>query len=120
MAIPVLHAVKVSNTKPLIRALMLFCWVFFLEHKDKTYPILKDFINLVENQLNKKVKAIRCDNGTEFKNAHMIGLCGSKGIKREYSNPRIPQQNKIAERKNKALIEASRTMLAQSKLPTMF
>nr|GFA32673.1 hypothetical protein [Tanacetum cinerariifolium] len=33
------------------------------EHKDETYPILKDFINLVENQLNKKVKAMRCDNG---------------------------------------------------------
>nr|GEU81448.1 putative reverse transcriptase domain-containing protein [Tanacetum cinerariifolium] len=52
-----------------------FCWVFFLAHKDETYPILKDFINLVENQLNKKVKAIRYDNGTEFKNAHMIKLC---------------------------------------------
>nr|GFB27213.1 hypothetical protein [Tanacetum cinerariifolium] len=48
------------------------------------YPILKDFINLIENQLNKKVKAIRCDNDTEFKNAHMIDLYGSKGIKREY------------------------------------
>ncbi|GJV71152.1 putative ribonuclease H-like domain-containing protein [Tanacetum coccineum] len=51
-----------------------FCWVFFLEHKDETYPILKDFLNLVENQLNKKVKAIRCDNGTEFKNAQIIEL----------------------------------------------
>nr|GEX09185.1 putative ribonuclease H-like domain-containing protein [Tanacetum cinerariifolium] len=70
-----------------------FCWVFFLEHKNETYHILKDFINLIENQLNKKVKAIRCDNGTEFKNALMIALCGSKGIKREYSNARTPQQN---------------------------
>nr|GEU78978.1 reverse transcriptase domain-containing protein [Tanacetum cinerariifolium] len=52
-----------------------FCWVFFLEHKDETYPILKEFINLVENQLNKKVKAIRCDNGTKFKIALMIELC---------------------------------------------
>nr|GEU85137.1 retrovirus-related Pol polyprotein from transposon TNT 1-94 [Tanacetum cinerariifolium] len=97
-----------------------FCWVFFLEHKDETYHVLKYFINLVENQLNKKVKAIRCDNGTEFKNAHIIELCGSKGIKREYSNPRTPQQNKVAERKNQTLIEAARTMLADSKLPTMF
>ncbi|GJR04174.1 ribonuclease H-like domain-containing protein [Tanacetum coccineum] len=72
-----------------------FCWVFFLEHKDETYPILKDFITLVENQLNKKVKAIRCDNGTEFKNAHIIELCGSKGIKRDYSNARTPQQNGV-------------------------
>ncbi|GJY61702.1 putative ribonuclease H-like domain-containing protein [Tanacetum coccineum] len=97
-----------------------FCWVFFLEHKDETYPILKDFINLVENQLNKKVKAIRCDNGTEFKNAQIIELCGSKGIKRDYSNARTPQQNGVAERKNRTLIEAARTMLADSKLPTMF
>nr|GEV80563.1 hypothetical protein [Tanacetum cinerariifolium] len=111
---------KVNNTKPLKRPLMLFCCVFFLEHKDETYPTLKSFINLVENQLNKRVKAIRCDNGTEFKNAHMIDFCGSKEIKREYSNPRTPQQNRVAERKNKTLIKAARTMLADSKLPTMF
>nr|GEV16071.1 putative ribonuclease H-like domain-containing protein [Tanacetum cinerariifolium] len=97
-----------------------FCWVFFLEHKDETYPILKDFINLIGNQLNKKVKAMRCNNGTEFKNVYVIELCGSKGIKREYSNARTPQQNMVAERKNKTLIEAARTMLADSKLPTMF
>ncbi|GKC54747.1 putative ribonuclease H-like domain-containing protein [Tanacetum coccineum] len=97
-----------------------FCWVFFLETKDETYPILKDFISLVENQLNKKVKAIRCDNGTEFKNAKLIELCGEKGIKRDYSNARTPQQNGVAERKNRTLIEAARTMLADSKLPTIF
>ncbi|GJT87698.1 ribonuclease H-like domain-containing protein [Tanacetum coccineum] len=70
--------------------------------------------------LNKKVKAIRCDNGTEFKNAKLIELCGEKGIKRDYSNARTPQQNGVAERKNRTLIEAARTMLADSKLPTMF
>nr|GEU36970.1 putative ribonuclease H-like domain-containing protein [Tanacetum cinerariifolium] len=90
------------------------------EHKDETYHILKDFINLVENQLNTKVKAIRCDNGTEFKNAHMIDFCGSKGIKREYSNPRTLHQNGFAERKNRTPIEAARTILDDSKLPTMF
>nr|GEU59626.1 putative ribonuclease H-like domain-containing protein [Tanacetum cinerariifolium] len=97
-----------------------FCWVFFLEQKDETCPILKNFINLVENQLNRKVKAIRCDNGTEFENAQMIDLCRSKGIKREYGNPRTLQQNEVVERKNKTLIEAARTMLADSMLPTMF
>ena len=68
-----------------------FCWVFFLNSKDETYPTLKEFITLVENQLSKKVKSIRCDNGTEFKNALLIELCGSKGIKRDYSTPRTPQ-----------------------------
>ncbi|GJR07265.1 ribonuclease H-like domain-containing protein [Tanacetum coccineum] len=47
-------------------------------------------------------------------------LFGEKGIKRDYSNPRTPQQNGVAERKNRTLIEAARTMLADSKLPTMF
>ncbi|GJS99218.1 putative ribonuclease H-like domain-containing protein [Tanacetum coccineum] len=70
--------------------------------------------------LTKKVKAIRCDNGTEFKNSNLIELCGSKGIKRDYSVARTPQQNGVAERKNRTLIEAARTMLADSKLPTMF
>ncbi|GJY36751.1 putative ribonuclease H-like domain-containing protein, partial [Tanacetum coccineum] len=97
-----------------------FSWTFFLGTKDETFYVLKEFIALIENQLNKKVKGIRCDNGTEFKNAKLIELCGEKGIKRDYSNPRTPQQNGVAERKNRTLIEAARTMLADSKLPTMF
>ncbi|GKB89840.1 putative ribonuclease H-like domain-containing protein [Tanacetum coccineum] len=86
----------------------------------ETSAILKDFIRQIENQLNKKVKTIRCDNGTKFKNRDMIELCGSKGIKREYSNARTPQQNGVAERKNRTLIEAARTMLADSFLPNTF
>nr|GEV17714.1 putative ribonuclease H-like domain-containing protein [Tanacetum cinerariifolium] len=61
-----------------------FCWAFFMGTKDETFYILKDFIALIENQLNKKVKAIRCDNGTEFRNAKLIALCGENGIKRDY------------------------------------
>ncbi|GJR32362.1 putative ribonuclease H-like domain-containing protein [Tanacetum coccineum] len=97
-----------------------FSWVFFLRTKDETSGILKDFIRQIENQLNQKVKTIRCDNGTEFKNRDFIEFCGSKGIKREYSNARTPQQNGVAERKNMTLIEAARTMLADSFLPNTF
>ncbi|GKA64529.1 putative ribonuclease H-like domain-containing protein [Tanacetum coccineum] len=97
-----------------------FSWVFFLRTKDETSGILKDFIRQIENQLNQKVKTIRCDNGTEFKNKDVIELCGSKGIKREYSNARTPQQNEVSERKNRTLIEAARTMLADSFLPNTF
>ncbi|GJR26275.1 putative ribonuclease H-like domain-containing protein [Tanacetum coccineum] len=61
-----------------------FSWTFFLGTKDETFYVLKEFITLIENQLNKKVKGIRCDNGTEFKNAKLIELCGEKGIKRDY------------------------------------
>ncbi|GJU13810.1 putative ribonuclease H-like domain-containing protein, partial [Tanacetum coccineum] len=98
---------KESNTRPLVRPNQ-FSWVFFLRTKDETSGILKDFIRQIENQLNQKVKSIRCDNGTEFKNRDFIEFCGSKGIKREYSNARTPQQNGVAERKNMTLIEAAR------------
>ncbi|GJU00553.1 putative ribonuclease H-like domain-containing protein [Tanacetum coccineum] len=97
-----------------------FSWVFFLRTKDETSGILKDFIRQIENQLNQKVKTIRCDNGTEFKNKDVIEFCGSKGIKREYSNARTPQQNGVAKRKNRTLIKAARTMLADSFLPNTF
>ncbi|GJU88605.1 putative ribonuclease H-like domain-containing protein [Tanacetum coccineum] len=97
-----------------------FCWVFFLAKKDETSGILKTFIRQIENQLNQKVKIIRSDNGTEFKNRVMLEFCGEKGIKQEFSNARTPQQNGVAERMNRTLIEAARTMLADSHLPTTF
>nr|GEU60421.1 hypothetical protein [Tanacetum cinerariifolium] len=65
-----------------------FSWVFFLAFKDETSGILKSFIT----------------------------ICQMKGIKREFSVARTPQQNGVAERKNRTLIEASRTMLADSLL----
>nr|GEV30515.1 retrovirus-related Pol polyprotein from transposon TNT 1-94 [Tanacetum cinerariifolium] len=62
----------------------------------------------------------KSDNGTEFKNHDLNQFCGTKGIKREFSVARTPQQNGIAERKNKTLIKAARTMLADSLLPIPF
>ncbi|GJV54711.1 putative ribonuclease H-like domain-containing protein [Tanacetum coccineum] len=97
-----------------------FTWVFFLTTKDETSEILKRFIKEIENLVDKKVKIIRSDNGTEFKNKVMDDFCREKGIKREYSIARTPQQNGVVERRNRTLIEAARTMLADSKLPTTF
>ncbi|GJX62287.1 putative ribonuclease H-like domain-containing protein [Tanacetum coccineum] len=98
----------------------IFSWVFFLATKDDTSGILKTFITEIENQLDHKVKVIRSDNETEFKNSIMNQFCEIKGIKREFSMARTPQQNGIAGRKNRTLIKAARTMLVDSKLPTTF
>ncbi|GJU16025.1 ribonuclease H-like domain-containing protein [Tanacetum coccineum] len=94
--------------------------VFFFTTMYETSEILKTFITEIENQLGHKVKVIRCDNGTEFKNSIMNQFCEMKGIKREFSIARTPQQNGVVERKNRTLIEAARTMLVNSKLPTTF
>nr|GEZ84652.1 hypothetical protein [Tanacetum cinerariifolium] len=66
------------------------------------------------------VHTYRCDNRTEFKNVDLNQFCGLKGIKREFRVPRTPPQNGIAERKNRTLIEAARTLLADSLLPIPF
>ncbi|GJU97945.1 ribonuclease H-like domain-containing protein [Tanacetum coccineum] len=95
-------------------------YVFFLATKDETSEIPKTFITGIEKLIDLKVKVIRCDNRTEFKNRVMNQFCEIKGIKREFSVARTPQQNGVAERKNRTLIEAARTMLADSKLPTTF
>nr|GEV16554.1 hypothetical protein [Tanacetum cinerariifolium] len=97
-----------------------FTWVFFLATKDETSPILKTFITGLKKQLSLKVKVIRSDNGTKFKNHDLNQFCRKKGIKREFSIPRTPQQNGIAKRKNRTLIEAARTMLADLLLPIPF
>nr|GFB32015.1 hypothetical protein [Tanacetum cinerariifolium] len=88
--------------------------------KDETSDILKKFITEIENLKDYKVKIIRCDNGGEFRNKEMNDFCSQKGIKREFSNARTPQQNGVAERRNRTLIEAARTILADAKLPTPY
>ncbi|KAJ9550759.1 hypothetical protein OSB04_014804 [Centaurea solstitialis] len=97
-----------------------FTWVYFLRTKDETSGLIKPFVTRVENKTNLRVKVIRSDNGTEFKNADLNNFCEEKGIERQYSAPRTPQQNGVAERRNRTLIEAARTMLADSKLPITF
>ncbi|GKD75270.1 putative ribonuclease H-like domain-containing protein [Tanacetum coccineum] len=97
-----------------------FTWVFFLATKDETSGILKSFVTGIENLVDHKVKVIRCDNGTEFKKREMNQFYEMKGILRQFSVARNPQKNRVEERRNRILIEAARTMLADSKLPTTF
>ncbi|GKC36200.1 putative ribonuclease H-like domain-containing protein [Tanacetum coccineum] len=89
---------------------MVFTWTFFLKSKDETGSILRNLIIEIENLKDLKVKIIRCDNGGEFKNREMDEFCTKKGIKREFSNARTPQQNGVAKRRNRTLIEAARTI----------
>nr|GEX54249.1 hypothetical protein [Tanacetum cinerariifolium] len=96
-----------------------FSWVFFLASKDETSKVFKPFITAIENQINKKVKVIRCDNRTEFKNRDLDYFCGMKGIKREYSNARTPQQNG-AEVVNTACYVLNRDLVIKTHNKTLY
>ncbi|GJX85058.1 putative ribonuclease H-like domain-containing protein [Tanacetum coccineum] len=105
-----------------VKSLMkkMYCLVVTVDYSKMRLDILKSFITGIENLVDHKVKVIRCDNGTEFKNREMNQFCEKKGILRQYCVARTPQQNGVAERRNRTLIKAARTMLADSKLPTTF
>nr|GEU87341.1 retrovirus-related Pol polyprotein from transposon TNT 1-94 [Tanacetum cinerariifolium] len=107
------------------------CIVLSFDFKlpDKNHVLLR--VHRENNMYNVELKSIvpsgdltcflpRSDNGTEFKNQDLNQFCGMKGMKKEFSVARTPQQNGIAERKNMTLIEAARTMLADSLLPVPF
>ncbi|GJV12750.1 ribonuclease H-like domain-containing protein [Tanacetum coccineum] len=95
-----------------------------VSRKDNMYSVdLKNVIPQggIENLIDLRVKVIRLRTmDMEFKNRVMNQFCEMKGIKREFSVARTPQQNGVAERKNRTLIEAARTMLADSKIANNF
>lgn len=97
-----------------------YTWVLFLQSKDEATQLIIDHIKKIEVEAGLPVRIIRSDNGTEFKNAYLNQFCTEKGISRQYSAPRTPQQNGVVERKNRTLVEAARTMISQSNLPTYF
>ncbi|GJX93330.1 retrovirus-related pol polyprotein from transposon TNT 1-94 [Tanacetum coccineum] len=94
-----------------------FTWVKFLRSKDETLEVFIKFLKQIQNGLNKTVRYIRTDNGTEFVNKVLTEYYESVGIFHQKTIPRTPQQNDVVERQNRTLVEAARTMLIFSKAP---
>jgi hypothetical protein len=97
-----------------------FTWVFFLQDKSEAKGVVKMFIRRVQNEFEFKVKHIRSDNGSEFRNTQVEEFLDEEGIKHELSTPYTAQQNGIIERKNHTLIEVARTMLDEYMTPDSF
>nr|GEW83891.1 ribonuclease H-like domain-containing protein [Tanacetum cinerariifolium] len=91
-----------------------YTWVYFLKKKSQAPETIMSFLKRVKNQNDIKVKQLRTDNGTQFRNNILVSLCDEKGISQIFSSPYIPKQNGVVERKNRTLIEAVRIMLSGS------
>jgi transposase InsO family protein len=92
-----------------------FTWIFFLHDKSEIQEVLKKFLKRAQNEFDAKVKKIRSDNGSEFKNTQVEDYPDQEGIKHEFLTPYTQQQNGVVERKNRTLIESIRTMLDEYK-----
>jgi transposase InsO family protein len=97
-----------------------FTWVFFLQGKSETQEVLKKFLRRAQNKFDAKVKKIRSNNDTEFKNTQVEDFLDEEGIKHEFLTPYTPQQNRVAKRKNHTLIEMAKTMLDEYKTSNRF
>ncbi|GKB36167.1 retrovirus-related pol polyprotein from transposon TNT 1-94 [Tanacetum coccineum] len=92
-------------------------WTNFLRSQGETPEFVTNFLKQIQVGLNKTVRFIRTDNGTEFVNQALSAYYEGVGITHQKSVPRTPQQNGVVERRNRTLVEAARTMMIFSKAP---
>ena len=102
-----------------------YTMVYLLQNKSQALDKFKEFVNVVSNQIgnnseNRSVKILRSDNGGEYLSKLFDTYCKSKGIIHQLTAPYSPQQNGVAERMNRTLVEMIRCMLHQSKTPLSF
>ena len=94
-----------------------YCYVYLLHRKDEALNSFKTYKAEVENQLEKKIQVIRSDRGGEYESTAFSDFCAQYGIVHQTTAPYTPQQNGIAERKNRTLREMINSMLNSSGLP---
>ena len=104
---------------------------YFIKSKSEVLSKFKEYVNSVEKHTGQQimklnilaeddVKVLRSDNGGEYPSNNFAKFCGEKGISHEFTVPYCPQQNGVAERMNRTIMERARSMLYQAKLPLDF
>ena len=97
-----------------------FTWFFPLKHKSQVLSTFVHFKSTLENLLNYKLKVLRTDCGGEYTDSAFQHYCSSQGIFHQFSCPHTPQQNEVAERKHRHIIETALTLISQSSLPLSY
>jgi transposase InsO family protein len=96
-------------------------WVFFLEDKGETFGFVRDLFLMLRNERHgDAIRAIRSDNGSEFKNSRLETVCHDLGLERQFSSLYTPPRNGVVERKNRTLCEIARVMLDEHRTPRRF
>ena len=97
-----------------------YVWVYILKHKDDVFPCFLEWKALVERSTNQKLKALRTDNGGEYMSTEFQTYLKKERVRHELTVPKTPEQNGVAERMNRTLVEGVRAMLADARLPHRF
>lgn len=92
-------------------------WLYTMRHKSEVCEIFPIFWHMVSTQFSLPVKTIRSDNGGEYLNSELLRFFHTKGILHETTCPHTPQQNGVAERKNRHILETTRALLIGAHVP---
>ncbi|KAE8721174.1 hypothetical protein F3Y22_tig00016637pilonHSYRG00095 [Hibiscus syriacus] len=95
-------------------------WVHFLKEKSEAFEVFKKFKVMVEKATGRHIKAVRSDRGGEYTSTAFMEYCEEQGIRRFLTAPYSPQQNGVAERKNRTILDMVRSMLKSKKMPKEF
>ena len=97
-----------------------YVWVYFMKEKSETFTKFKEFKEKIEGELNTKILCLRTDNGREYLSNEFTIYLKEHKIRRQLTCPNTPQQNGVAERKNRHLAETCRSMLHAKNVPGRF
>ena len=97
-----------------------FTWVYFLRSTSEVFHTFTEFLAYVENQFSTSIKTLRTDSSGEYLSTKFQAFLAFKGIIHQRSYPSTPQQNGVAERKNRHILDVVRTLLLESSVPSMF
>jgi len=97
-----------------------YTWITLLPSKDRVFEAFVNFQAYVTNHYNATVKVLRSDNGGEYTSHAFKNHLAKHGIVHQTSCPYTPQQNGVAERKNRHLMEVARSMMYHANVPKRF
>ena len=95
-------------------------WIYIIKHKDEVFQKFLEWKAVVEKSTGRQLKALRSDNGGEYLSSEFKNYLSKEGIRHELTIPKTPEQNGVAERMNRTLVECVRSMLVDAKLPHKF
>ncbi|WJX11696.1 Beta-galactosidase 8 [Trifolium repens] len=95
-------------------------WLYVMRHKNDVFNIFRAFHTLIQTQFSAKIRVLRSDNGGEYVNQEFHHYFKTHGIVHETTCPQTPQQNGVAERKNRHILETARALLIDSHVPRHF
>ncbi|KAG7544127.1 GAG-pre-integrase domain [Arabidopsis thaliana x Arabidopsis arenosa] len=95
-------------------------WVYFLSNKSETFVLFTKFKNQMERETGESLVCLRTDRGGEYMSNEFIQFCEEAGISRQLTTAFTPQQNGVAERKNRTIMEMVRSILNEKEVPQRF